>query len=162
MFRTLIFALIMATSAQAGALFTSTYSGNWHGVGIQTDGSDWDMQVTLGPTLGVVRYPRLKCGGRWQYQAVAAASLTGVETIDYGLETCIETGKVYLQPYGDDRIVFMWCGEQDGVSAVAVLERDGFATSNYEAQQQASQEALEALGATLENISCQSKIWLGV
>ena len=162
MFRSLIFALILATPVQAGALFTSTFGGNWRGVGIQADSSDWDMQVTLGPTLGMVRYPSLNCGGRWQYEAVTTDTLTGVETIDYGLETCIESGKVYLQRYDESRLVYMWCGEEDGVSAVAVLERDGFVASDYAAQRQASQVALDTLGVALENITCQGKIWLGV
>ena len=162
MVRTLFLALIMATTAQAGALFTSTYSGVWHGVGIQSDMSDWDMQVTLGPTLGVVRYPRLQCGGRWQYEAVTGSSLSGVENIEYGLQNCIETGRIYLQPYDDNRIIFMWCGEADGVSAVAVLARDSAAASDYEAQRQATQHALDTLGAALENITCEGKIWLGV
>jgi len=162
MFRPLIFALLLAATAQAAPLFTSRYAGNWRGVGIQSDGSDWDMQVTLGPTLGTVRYPRLQCGGRWQYSDVAPDSLSGVETIDYGLENCIETGQIYLETFGENRIFFMWCGAEDGVSAVAVLERDGFFPSDYAAQRAASTAALTARGAALENITCAGNKWLGV
>ncbi len=162
MFRTLVLALLLATSAQAGGLFTSTYSGNWRGVGIQSDGSDWDMQLTLGPTLGVVRYPRLQCGGNWQYTAVETNSLSGVETIDFGLENCIETGMVYLQPYGENQMIYLWCGEEDGVSAVAVLARDGFFPADYGAERAASFAALKTLGSALKNITCTGNRWLGV
>jgi len=162
MFRTVIFALLLAATAQAAPLFTSTHAGNWRGVGIQSDGSDWDMQVTLGPTLGTVRYPNLRCGGAWQYVDVRSGSLSGIETIDYGLENCVETGQVYLETFGENQIFFMWCGAEDGVSAVAVLERDGFFPGDYTAQRAASTAALEARGAALESITCAGRKWLGV
>ncbi len=162
MFRTVIFALLLAATAQAAPLFTSAYAGNWRGVGLQSDGSDWDMQVTLGPTLGMVRYPNLNCGGQWHYSDVASGSLSGIETIDYGLENCIETGQVYLEPFAENRIFFMWCGAGEGVSAVAVLERDGFFPGDYAAQRAASAAALAARGAALENITCAGNKWLGV
>ncbi len=158
----LILTLIFATPLQAGAPFSRSFSGVWHGVGIQTDGSDWSMELTLGPTLGVVRYPSLRCGGRWQFLNETANSLSGVEIIDYGLENCIETGEIYLQPAQNDQMIFMWCGEEEGVSALAVLSRNSPASAPYEAQKQASQAALDALGYALGNITCQGSKWLGV
>ncbi len=158
----LILALVFASPLQAGEPFSRVFSGIWHGVGIQTTGSDWSMELTLGPTLGVVRYPSLRCGGRWQYLDETADSLSGIETIDYGLENCIETGKIYLQPYQNDQMVFMWCGEEEGVSALAVLSRNAAPTAGYEAQKEASQQALDALGYALGNITCQGSKWLGV
>jgi len=162
MFRGVIFAFLIATTAQAGPLFTSSHAGNWRGVGVQSDGSDWDMRLTLGPTLGVVSYPNLRCGGRWQYGAVTPDSLSGTETIDYGLENCIETGQVYVEIYGKNQLFFMWCGAEDGVGAVAVLERDGFFPPDYNAQRAASNAALAARGESLENITCTGNIWFGV
>jgi len=129
---------------------------------VQSGGSDWDMQLTLGPMLGTVRYSSLSCGGRWQYGEVTSDSLSGTETIDYGLETCIETGQIYLETFGEDQIFFMWCGAEDGVSAVAVLERDGFFPRDYNAQRAASTAALAARGSALESITCAGRKWLGV
>ena len=162
MFRTLFIALMIASSAHAGSLFTATHSAIWRGVGIQTDGSDWDMEVTLGPTLGVVRYPSLRCGGRWQYLDETADSLSGVETIDYGLENCIEAGQIYLQPHQNGQMIFMWCGEEAGVSALAVLTRSTAPAVSYLAQRTASQAALDGLGFALGSITCHSQQWLGV
>ena len=162
MFRTLLIALLIATSAHAGSLFTATHNGIWRGVGIQTDGSNWGMEVTLGPTLGVVRYPSLRCGGRWRYGNETASSLSGVEAIDYGLENCIETGQIYLQSYQNDQIIFMWCGEEDGVSALAVLTRSSAPITTNDAQRAASQAALDGLGYALDTITCHGKQWLGV
>jgi len=161
MFRALFIALLIATSTHAGSLLTTTHSGIWRGVGIQTDGSDWDMEVTIAPTLGVVHYPSLNCGGRWQYLEETADSLSGIETIDYGLENCIETGLIYLQPYQTDQMVFIWCSEEEDVSALAVLSRSTASIATFDAQRAASQTALDALGHALGNIACHGKKWLG-
>ncbi len=158
----LLMALASPIAAQAGADFIGTHAGNWRGVGIQTDGSSWEMQLTLGPAQGIVSYPSLSCGGTWTYSEVGSARFSGVETIDFGLENCIESGSVYLQPYGENQLLYMWCGEESGVSAVAVLERDGVAQGNYAAQHEATLKALYRRGFSLEAITCSGQKWLGV
>lgn len=158
----LLMALTSPIAAHAGANFIASHAGNWRGVGIQTDGSSWEMQLTLGPTQGIVSYPSLSCGGTWTYSEVGPASLSGDEIIDYGLENCIESGSVYVQPYGEDQLLYMWCGEEDGVSAVAVLARDGVAQDDYAAQHYATLKALYRRGFSLEAITCSGQKWLGV
>lgn len=160
--RIFLLILALASPAHAGEPFSTTFAGAWHGVGIQSDGSSWEMQATLGPIQGAVRYPGLQCGGRWAYADMGVASLSGVETIEYGLENCIETGNIYLQPHESARILFMWCGEEDGVSALAVLTRDSAPNAGFEAERAASQAALDGLEYDLDRITCRGKKWLGV
>ncbi len=162
MFRIFVIILMYCSAAKAGAPFVSTFGGDWRGVGVQSDGASWAMQVTLGEGQGVVTYPSLQCGGIWTYGNMGVASLSGVETIDYGLENCIETGQIYLQPYQNDQMLFLWCGEEDGVSALAVLTRSTAPAATYEARRAASQAALDGLGYALGNITCHGRQWLGV
>jgi len=162
MFKILCFALICASPLLAGSPFEETYAGKWRGVGIQSDGYDWDMQIALGPTMGEVRYPSLRCGGVWRYSTVTALGLSGIESITYGLENCIETGSIFLQPDGENQLIFMWCGEEDGVTAVALLVRGGSFEPEYERLRAASQATLDEIENGLENISCRGSQWFGV
>ncbi len=157
----LIFSL-NAGLAHAGGGFARQYSGEWQGVGVQTDGSDWSMRAEIAQDQGVIEYPNLGCGGTWRYLDVAESYLTGIELIQYGLNNCIETGNIRLQPYAPDKMLFIWCGEEDGVSAIAILERNQGKISSYQAQLTTTRAALESLGNRIEQISCNRQKWLGV
>ncbi len=157
----LIFSL-NASLAHAGGGFALQYSGEWQGVGVQTDGSDWGMRAEITQDQGVIEYPNLGCGGIWSYLDVAESYLTGIELIQYGLNNCIETGNIRLQPNGLDQMLFIWCGEEDGVSAIAILERNQGKVSSYQTQLTTTRGVLESLGDRIEQISCNRQKWLGV
>ncbi len=158
----LVAALVFAPVAQAGGGFTSGFAGNWRGVGVQADGAHWDMQLTLGPTLGMVSYPELKCGGTWKFTEERVNGLLATERIDYGREYCIETGNVLLLPYGTGQMLYVWCGPDENAGAVAVLARAGASMADYAAQLAATEAALQGLAGRLETLRCDSTAWLGV
>ncbi len=158
----LILILLIPLQAYAGAPFTSAMGGVWHGVGLQSNGAEWNVELTLGPTRGAVAYPSLQCGGVFRYRQVMAASLIAVETIEYGLETCYETGHVSLASYDETRILFVWCGEEDHVRSLAVLARGPLVLKNYEADYDATLDAILALEGPLDDITCTGSKWLGV
>ena len=164
MFRSLLVALLVVATAPAlaGAPFTSTYAGAWLGVGVQSDGSSWDMVVTIEDKHSTVAYPRLHCGGQWGYVQIEPDFLQARETIDYGLENCITSGTILLSPFENDQLIYVWCGDDNTVSAIALLERSNASDRRYEAMLAATQAMKEQVGNELQNSTCQGKIWLGV
>lgn len=158
----IIILLLMAQYARAGAGFLNTHIGAWYGVGVQTDGSNWDMRVSLGYTRGQVSYTSLNCGGWWRYQSNEPEYLTAIESINYGVQSCVDTGDVRLVPYGKDTLLYMWCGAEDGVSALAILARIPTRKRDYQTALLATKAALETMGHDIESISCARHIWFGV
>lgn len=158
----LICTLLFAFPAQAGSHFFSLFAGEWQGVGLQSDGSDWSILVSLEPEQAIITYPSLDCGGNWQYVNISETGLAAIETIEYGLQNCIETGNVYLKPFDENKIVFIWCDTSLELVAFAILERTGLGPRSYAAQRATSLEALETPSNHLKNISCPADQWLGV
>lgn len=162
MFRTLVFACLFTATAQAGTDFSSPYAGEWRGVGVQSDGPNWDMLVSIGDTQSVVTYPSLNCGGRWFHVEMDAEILRAEENIEYGLSNCINSGTVLLSKYKDGRVIFVWCGEDGAVSAMALLERHDASGRSYEEMLNATQAIVAVVGNDLKSNTCRSNAWLGV
>ncbi len=160
-----VFVLLFALSAQfaqAGGGFMSTHLGTWYGVGVQSDGSNWDMLVSLGHSRGQVSYNSLNCGGWWAYQSEETDALTATESIRYGLETCVETGDVKLFTYGPDTVLYIWCGAEEGASALAILSRSPAGSLDYSTALLATKTALDTLDRSIDSVSCNRGSWLGV
>jgi hypothetical protein len=153
---------LTAQFAQAGGGFVNTHIGTWYGVGLQSDGSNWDMLVTLGRSRGRVSYNSLNCGGWWAYQSEQANALTAVESIRYGLESCVETGDIKLLPYGQDSLLYLWCGPEDGASALAILNRAPPSQLDYRTALLATKTALDTLKLDFDSLSCNQTSRLGV
>jgi len=143
-----VFVILFTLSAQfsqAGGGFLNTHFGTWYGVGVQSDGSNWDMLVSLGRSRGQVSYNSLNCGGWWAYQSEESGTLTATETIRYGLETCAETGDIKLFSYGPDTVLYIWCGAEEGASALAILSRTPPNSLDYSTALLATKTALNTL-----------------
>ena len=158
----LVLTLSIATLAQAGPSVPIAFAGNWHGVGLQTDGSNWSIEVSVGPEQATVTYPTLNCGGNWQYQSMSEEGLSAIETIEYGRQACIETGNIFLMPFDHDKIIYLWCSEELALVAFAILARGDPENQSYAEQKAVTLEALEAPVNHLKSISCPREQWLGV
>ena len=75
--------------------------GRWKGVGHQSDGSSWEMEVDVtrldeGP-CAIVQYPSLGCGGYWECLGSAGRRLRAIERITVGTDTCVDRVRVDLR-----------------------------------------------------------------
>jgi len=152
---------VAATASLAGAPFSATMGGLWHGIGIQSDGANWSVELTIHPTHATVSYPSLNCGGIFRYSHEESKGLSGIETIEYGLETCYETGDVYLLRHTENRILYMWCGHEDDLTSIAVLARGPLNERRLAADYRATINAIAALDHTSLRAPCTRSQWRG-
>ncbi len=100
--------------------------GRWSGVGHQSDGSSWAMEVDVtrlddGP-CALVHYPSLGCSGYWECFHSAGRRLRAVERITEGKGTCVDNVRVDLK-LGRDRQTVAFTAKTGDVSAAGKLER---------------------------------------
>ncbi|MEE9453641.1 MAG: hypothetical protein V3V13_04580 [Paracoccaceae bacterium] len=139
-----IFVLILtfATPAFAQENLANIHAGLWHGVGVQIDGPDWEMQLTLGDGATMVAYPTLDCGGEWQDIKVDATQILAVERITYGMEDCLDGGLIRLQEYGEGMLIYHWFDNSGKALAAAVLLRGEMRDDTYNALHALTLEAV--------------------
>lgn len=152
--------LLLSLPAQAGP--DASILGDWYGVGIQSDGGEWDMIVSIEPDKAIIAYPLLECGGFWAYSDSSANHLSGVEYIVHGLEFCINQGIVRVQRYGNGQLLFYWCDSALEVSATAVLQHPDDGKTSYEQHLEHTLQALQQHGDSLSEINCDAPEWQGV
>lgn len=100
--------------------------GRWTGVGHQSDGSSWAMEVDVtrledGP-CALVHYPSLGCSGYWECFHSAGRRLRAVERITDGKGICVDDVRVDLK-LGRDRQTAAFTARTGDVSAAGKLER---------------------------------------
>jgi hypothetical protein len=83
--------------------------GRWTGVGHQTDGSSWDVVLSVAHTNGgacaVISYPTVECGGYWECGESDGREIVAVEHITYGRERCADRVDVRVSLGHDGRSV---------------------------------------------------------
>lgn len=129
-----IFAMLIASTAQAQDIRTMLDQwSDWHGVGIQSDGLDWQMQVTTAAdgTLQV-DYPGIPCNGFWQIAAFQDAGFDAIEIITQGEDLCFNGGEVRVSALNDSMLMYQWF-DGDAPSASAVLIPGIMDMANYAA-----------------------------
>ncbi len=120
MFRILIPILLLALPATAQN-FPQNREGVWHGVGVQIDGYDWAITVTIRPEQTSIDYPTLDCGGRWDYLKVTDDQIVAVERILYGIENCLDGGLVKVADNDGVSLIYNWFDSAGNLAAAAVL-----------------------------------------
>ena len=89
------------TSKKAPLTATRKLIGRWEGVGHQSDGSTWPMEVDItrldDGVCGVVRYPSLGCGGYWVCDSSSGRRLRATEKITEGRDICVDDVEVSLK-----------------------------------------------------------------
>jgi len=100
--------------------------GAWSGVGQQSDGASWQMELDIANTqegaCAIVRYPDVGCAGYWTCLCDdEGGHLQAVERITEGRDRCIDGVSVDVGLSRDGSLVFN--GQTSEIDAKARLER---------------------------------------
>jgi len=118
----LLFALTHAPLSHAGDVSPPPEPvKEFYGVGWQDDGQHWSVAVHLGKKSGKIAYPSLKCSGDWTLVSTTPERLHFIETLTSGLDACIETGDVFLEPLPTGGYHYEWSELGADAGARAIL-----------------------------------------
>jgi hypothetical protein len=93
----------------------------WAGDGVQDDGQQWSVEITLGAEAAKVSYPSVPCGGTLQILSSTAETVTLRETITTGTLACITGGTLVLRVEAGGSLLYDWTDRQTGMTAQAIL-----------------------------------------
>jgi hypothetical protein len=108
-------------AGQANTL--NQFTGEWEGVGTQSDGGHWSIRINSRPYGYFIDYPPLVCGGRWTLIKSTASSRVFKETLTYGIEHCLNHGEITITPITDDKASYAWSRSNSKITATADLIR---------------------------------------
>ena len=91
----------------------SEFVGVWEGHGIQDNGSEWSILLTLIPgsndsIVGTIAYPSLKCGGKLTLQSLTDNYIELFENLIFGTGGCVNRGTIELQTVSNRRLKYQW------------------------------------------------------
>jgi hypothetical protein len=121
----LLLTLTSVVSPQGKTSSRSWLNGNWEGTGYQTDTNEtWAMKLTARGGRYRIEYPSLKCGGRWLPLSISAGRARFIEKITFGLEDCVDRGKVVVERLSRRQIAYRFSnrGSRE-ITASAILNR---------------------------------------
>jgi len=121
-----ICSLLLSLSCLADAGQNDTlnqFIGEWEGAGKQDNGTQWSIRVNIRPTLSVINYPSLTCGGVLTLIKTTDTSLVFKETLTYGIAQCINQGEVVLNKVAEHKAGYHWFSSQNKMEAVGHLTR---------------------------------------
>lgn len=87
-------------------------AGHWTGVGQQSDGAQWKMELDITRTddgpCAIVRYPDLGCGGYWSCVAndEDGGGFQAIEHITHGSNRCVDRVNVEVSLSDTGRLIF--------------------------------------------------------
>lgn len=93
----------------------------WAGDGVQDDGQEWSLEITLEADGAVITYPSIPCSGRLDILGSDGRSITLRETITHGKFVCITGGTVVLRGEAGGSLLFDWADPASGLRAKAIL-----------------------------------------
>lgn len=99
-------------------------TGYWTGLGIQPDGQNWDVVLTLYPDGAVVDYPGLSCAGYWHFTEIGAHSLRASEHLAAGFDICEDALAVLAVADAKGTLTITWSYASGAPAASAWLLRD--------------------------------------
>jgi len=124
---------LFPTASFAESDFYNRNSGAWRGVGVQDDGRNWAIELSVSSLLITVAYPSIPCGGVWVKHSSNRDRLLASEQIKTGLDLCIDGSFVVLEAR-NTTLIARWYDASATVYALAVLQRNNPAISGYDAQ----------------------------
>jgi len=100
-------------TAQTTNSLPSQYVGVWRGGGVQKNGSQWSILITLiagevNSIVGTIAYPSLSCGGELSLRKVNQDSIELFEDLTYGVNNCINNGTTTLQRTSAKKLNYSW------------------------------------------------------
>jgi hypothetical protein len=122
---------ISAQEIQENEESISIYTGTWKGTVAQPDYGDYtvtikfinDIEDTEQTKLAEVEYPTLKCSGFWTINKFENNVLRLVETIERGINNCIDNGLITLSQE-EDYIKYEWYYPDGKLGASANLYKE--------------------------------------
>jgi hypothetical protein len=93
----------------------------WAGDGVQSDGPEWSVEITLEPDGARISYPSIPCSGTLDILTTAGSQITLQETITKGAFLCITGGTVVLRVEAGGSLLFDWTDPVSGLKATAIL-----------------------------------------
>lgn len=127
MIRLLLAALALLGLAHSGqasenALLKQVQAqSRYYGVGWQSNGTHWSIELMITESGAEIAYPSLGCTGVWAPLASSLGYLDYRETITSGTDVCESTGTVRLGPLSHGRLIYSWTLPGEGVMAEAIL-----------------------------------------
>ena len=103
--------------------FIEQFSGEWHGLGAQDDGTQWSIRLKIGTDGYFIDYPSLDCGGHWTLIRQKEESFVFKETLRYGMEHCVDHGDMVLNRVADNKARYYWFHPNNVIGAIAHLQR---------------------------------------
>lgn len=115
----------IATDGEPSERGPESFVGLWQGVGVQDDGSSWQMRVSIHGTragaCATVEYPTISCAADWFCQDDGGEVLRAREQLTEGRDRCIDGGAIEMRLDTSGRLEWRYSG--GGVSARATLRR---------------------------------------
>lgn len=121
--RALALILSLAASPAFGQSLAAAMSGDWVGVGDQVDAASWDVVLHLHADGAVVDYPTLGCSACWEFTAVDATSVTGVEHLAAGFDLCIDLSPIRIVDDHKGGLIVTWTEADGSPNSIASLSR---------------------------------------
>lgn len=135
-------ALAFGSAALAADKFTKANAGTWQGVGIQIDGQEWSMSLSIDPTASEVAYDGGKCGGTWTHIRVTDDRIVAVEKLTAGLDICLDGGLLQVERFDENSLLYSYFDKAGDVVASAVLVEGEFRQDRYPALRQLTLDGL--------------------
>lgn len=118
-------AATIATDGDSPTPEPESIVGRWQGIGVQDDGSSWQMRVTIRGTragpCATVEYPTIACAADWICEDGTGELLRAREQLTDGHDRCIDGGAIEMRV--DPSGLLEWRYTGGGVSARASLRR---------------------------------------
>jgi hypothetical protein len=116
--------LMLAPQVYAGERDTlKQFTGEWQGMGTQSDGGQWRIRINSRTYGYFVDYPSLVCGGMWRLLKTGDNRLVFKETLTYGIERCLDHGEVVITTITPNKFSYHWSGTKSKITAVGDLTR---------------------------------------
>jgi len=93
----------------------------YYGVGWQSDGNHWSVELLITENGGQVAYPSANCSGNWTLTKATKDQTKYIERITEGVDDCIVLGTVILEPLSDGRLLYTFREHAAVIDARAVL-----------------------------------------
>jgi len=119
----LVLLILVALPVQAAEDFQARLfaQSRYYGVGWQSNGSHWSIELVLSGQGGQIGYPSVECAGTWTLIEAGPNRLQFIEQITSGIENCIPLGAATLEPLPDGALLYTWKEHSDKIDARAVL-----------------------------------------
>jgi hypothetical protein len=110
------------------AILPAQYVGVWRGSGVQKNGSQWSILITLiagevDSIVGTIAYPSLSCGGELSMRKVNQDSIELFEELTYGISSCVNNGTTTLQRASAKKLNYSWHKQSSTQDATGSVQK---------------------------------------